>query len=403
MKQYRKSLVVFLAFIIVFELLVILVGDLARPSWSHWSDEWHFQNTIKRFGNEISLYNLKHYEEMSTPLPFLIYALWGRLVGFDLFHLRMFSVIVALLTYVIFHRLLYVYLKDGLKAFWGAAFLAAQPYMIGLSIFVFTDMMAILLLLVTLYAHVKRKALLFGVFMALAILSRQYLAFLTLAAGIYYAVEFAHSRGKQSIRMLLACVISAIPFALLALWWGGPTPANTLQLRYLDYGFVYHAFALSLYICLIVIYLFPLILVSLRRLYTDYRILVAALVGSAYYFIFPVQPTQPTINVDIATVGLFHRLLKATLGGEMLIHSVFYVCFLLAMPVVIHLLVDCYLRLRRRILDRQFYLDLAIISFFFVMPFSYLSWEKYFMPAVPLFVLRAAMAQWQTTGSAEDN
>lgn len=395
MTPYRKSLVLFVVFIIVFELLVILVGDAVRPGWSHWSDEWHFQNTIKRFGHEISLYNLKHYEEMSTPLPFLIYALWGRLVGFELFHLRMLSLIIAILTYVAFHRLLFNTLKDSRKVFWAGAFLVAQPYMIGLSIFVFTDMTAILFMVLTCLAFLKRRPILFGAFMIMAILSRQYIAFLTLAAGIYFLVDYIRVRRRSSLLMLISSVVAVVPYVLLVLWWGGPTPDNTMQYRYLDYGFTFNPHALSLYIGLIWVYGFPLLLYYWRKFYRDYRIWIAAVILSVFYILFPVGPSQPTINVGISTVGLFHRLLKALLLGDIWIQAVFCLSFLMAMPVLLKLARDCYARMRRHVHDMALFLDLGILAFFAVMPFSYLSWEKYLMPLLPLLILRVMLAGWQ--------
>ena len=62
--------------------------------------------------------------------------------------------------------------------------------------------------------------------------------------------------------MLLSSVVSVIPYVLLAIWWGGPTPDNTMQFRYLDYGFTFHAHAFNLYISLVWIYGFPLLLLG---------------------------------------------------------------------------------------------------------------------------------------------
>ncbi len=393
MTSYRKSAALFLVFIVVFQLAVIVVGDIARPDWSHWGDEWHFQNTIKKFGNEISLNNLKHYEEMSTPLPFLAYAMWGRVVGFDLFHLRILSVIIALVTYVLFHRFLFVTLKNNTKAFLGAAFLAVQPYMIGFSIFVYTDMMAILFIILAGLAHFERRPLLMAVAMAMAILSRQYAAFLALAAGLFYLLEYVNSRRTNTLRMLSACVLSIIPFAILFIWWGGPSPDNTMKLHYIDYGFSFHPYVLSLYISVLFVYLLPLIIIHLKRFYGDYRVWLAAVVASAFYPLFPVEPTQPTLNVGITTVGLFHRLLNAVIKNDTGVHVAFYAGFLLAMPVLIYFVRDCYSRLKQKRYDLKLFLDATILLFFAVMPFSYLGWEKYFLPVVPLIILRILLSK----------
>jgi hypothetical protein len=36
-------------------------------------------------------------------------------------------------------------------------------------------------------------------------------------------------------------------------------------------------------------------------------------------------------------------------------------------------------------------MDISILSFFMVMPLSYLAWEKYFLLALPLVLLRVLM------------
>src|SRR5437667_2479703 len=61
------------AFLVGFESLVVLLG-LGRP---YWGDEAHFVQTIRRFADGITLDTLRHYPEMSTPLPFVLYAVWG--------------------------------------------------------------------------------------------------------------------------------------------------------------------------------------------------------------------------------------------------------------------------------------------------------------------------------------
>lgn len=388
MTGYRKSLLAFLAFVILFEGFVIAVGDVRRP---HWGDEWHFQNTIKRFGKEISLDTIKHYEEMSTPLPFIVYALWGRAFGFELHDLRWLSVIIAIITYLIFHRLLFLLLNSRRAVFWGAVFLAAHPYMIGFSIFVYTDMMAVLFLILCCLAHTGRRPVLFGLSMAMAILSRQYMAFLTIAAGLYYLLEYVQSKKAFPLKMLISCLASTVPYWLLVALWGGISPDNSLRAVYLGDELRFQPIILTLYVCLLFAYHFPLLIFFLKDFYSDYKMILASLVCSVFYLIFPVGPTKPSIDVGIPTVGLFHRFLKITLREEILVQVAFYMLFLLALPVLFYVLRDCYVRWRQRRLDIRLLLDLSIISFLAVMPFSYLGWEKYFMPVVPLMILRTLL------------
>lgn len=393
MSRYGKSIALFLAFVIVFQLAVILIGNLVRPDWGHWGDEWHFQNTIKRFGAEISLYNLRHYEEMSTPLPFLAYALWGKLVGFELFHLRILSLIMALLTYVVFHRLLFISIKDDKKVFWGAVLLVIQPYMIGFSIFVYTDMIAVLFLLLAVMWHIRRQPIFLGAYLALAILSRQYMAFLVIAGGLFYLLEYLVVKRKDSLAMLLATVLSVTPYLALAFWWGGFSPDSSMRQRYLGEGLYFHPKVVSLYVSLIFVYLFPLMIYYWRKFYQGLAVWLVALIGSIFYVIFPVGPSKPSVEVGIPTVGVFHRFVRYMLGQSFWEHAVFYVAFVLAVPVLCSLAADLYQRYRQKLFDIKLYLDLAVFAFLAVMPFSYLGWEKYFLPVVPLLILRVLLSR----------
>ena len=106
----------------------------------YWGDEIHFVETINRFGKNMGLNTIKHYNEMSTPLPFMLYALWGRIFGFEIHILRILSVIIAVATYILFHWLLFLIFGNIKVASLTSAFLVLHPYMVGFSVFVFTDM-----------------------------------------------------------------------------------------------------------------------------------------------------------------------------------------------------------------------------------------------------------------------
>ncbi|RKZ24651.1 hypothetical protein DRQ20_06680, partial [bacterium] len=120
-----------LLFLLVYETgLVVFTDFLKRPPWV---DEWHFVPTIKKFCEEISLRTIKNYEEYSTPLPFILYALWGRAFGCELMSLRIFSLIIAFLTYISFYFLCFSLLKNEKLSLALTLFLSLNPYMIGLS------------------------------------------------------------------------------------------------------------------------------------------------------------------------------------------------------------------------------------------------------------------------------
>ena len=93
MLSYRKSLIFVIAFWIGFQLMAVLGIGIDRPPYS---DEQHFCETVVSFGEEITIEKLRTYDEMSTPLQFVLYSLWGRLFGFAMWQLRMLSIIIAL-------------------------------------------------------------------------------------------------------------------------------------------------------------------------------------------------------------------------------------------------------------------------------------------------------------------
>src|SRR5262249_25332232 len=71
-------------------------------------DEPHFVETIIQFGTRpLNLDLLTHYNEMSGPVPFVLYGTWGRVFGFGPPVLRLFSVVVALATYLLWYWFLH--------------------------------------------------------------------------------------------------------------------------------------------------------------------------------------------------------------------------------------------------------------------------------------------------------
>jgi hypothetical protein len=65
----------------------------------------------------------------------------------------------------------------------------------------------------------------------------------------------------------------------------------------------------------------------------------------------------------------------------------------MGLPIVVSLIDDTLARLRRETFDFAFFLGLAILGFLLIMPFSYLAWEKYFLPAMPLSMLWMLLKQ----------
>ena len=63
--------------------------------------------------------------------------------------------------------------------------------------------------------------------------------------------------------------------------------------------------------------------------------------------------------------------------------------------MIAELLLDAVGRWRSDRVDFQLFLDLVVFAFLAVMPWSYLHWEKYLMPLIPVLVLRILLVPFR--------
>jgi len=382
LNAYQKSLLQLLTFLLVFAGAMIVIG-INRP---YWGDEAHFAETIRYFGNEISLNTLKSYNEMSTPLPFVLYALWGKVFGFEIQNLRILSIIIALFTCVSFHYLLFSIFKESIIALATTGFFILNPYIVGLSIFVFTDMLAILFLIICCLAVKNESPALFAIASVFGLLTRQHFAFLTIAAGLYYLFNYQKTRESRAIKMLFSAFLSFLPLLSLFVLWQGPAPVSARKALYMKESLGFHPNSLILYITQFSIYLLPVILFFWKDIYKNKKILITSFIISWLYWVFPIAPSTAAVDANIHTVGLFHKLVRLVLGAQYE-HIFFFIFFFLGLPIVLAMIKDCYQRIKSPYLDFLLFIDLAILTFLLIMPFSYLVWEKYFLPVLPLMAI----------------
>ncbi len=381
MNEYRRALLVFMAVLVVTQGALVYLMDLGRPLYG---DEAHFLDTIHLFGKGLTLHTLKHYPEMITPLSFILYSLWGRVFGFELFILRILSLLIAVATYLLMHRLLFVIFKDSKIAVLTTLFIMLNPYMIGLNCFIYTDMIGILCIVAACLAIYRSNASVFAVSAAAAVWCRQYLIFLTAAALAYHFLRFCVDRQKVWIKMTASGIVSLIPLIFLVFLWKGLGPDNEIRRINLEAGFAFHPSFLTLYICQIFLYLSPIVVVCWQPFYRNIKTLLICFLISPLYWLFPVRPSQVLMDGNIYTVGLFHRTLRRIFDNTFYEDGVFYVLFYLGLVILYYFIRDGIARWKERRLDFLFFLYLSVSMFFLVQPFSYVSWEKYFMPIMPL-------------------
>jgi hypothetical protein len=360
------------------------VASAVTLRWPPWGDEVHYLSTIRLFGQGMSVDLLRTYPQMATPLAFVTYAEWGRLVGFETWQLRLLSPILAMSTCVLLAHALRMLGASTVMVTVGTGIIAANPYFLGLSTFVFTDTPALLMLAVAIVGVVSNRAWVTGAGIAGAVLTRQYLAFLT-PAVIGAVLVSDGASGLWRSRHVLAACLALLPLAWFVWLWGGAlAPVSEMRGVYLTGGGLrYDVHALSLYLAAPGIYLAPLLLWRARE-GVSARALAIGFAMATVTLVFPVAPSAIQTVEGIVTVGFVHRLLLSLLPSA----AVNIVWFLAAGFWLSVMLDRAFMLLTPAPLRR---LDMAtlfpwfgIAGFLLLMPFAYMPWEKY---ALPLFIL----------------
>jgi hypothetical protein len=400
--DWRKLLIVACVIAACEAVLAFFIG-LDRPLRA---DEPHFVKAIIRFGTTpLSFDLLAHYDAMSGPVPFLLYGAWGRVFGFDPQTLRLFSIVIALATYLLLFWFLHSESQNLRLAAMGTACVALHPYMLYLSVFIYTDMLAILCLIAALAAVRRERPVWLAFALCGGVLNRQYLVFATAATGAYYlarvcwnSAELAHRRHKD-FTPFLAVVASALPLVGLCWLWRGLCPDGALKHVYPDQHATFHPSSLVLYISLIALYLAPLLALRWREFFTRRNTIVFAAAACWLYWLFPVAPSRSALMAHTMHVGVLHQTVDRLCGTGFASQCLFFVGFAAGLAVFGELVLDAAQRWRAGRIDYQFFLDLIVFAFLAVMPWSYLHWEKYLMPLVPVLVLRILFVPFREAAS----
>ncbi len=231
----------------------------------------------------------------------------------------------------------------------------------------------------------------------LGLLCKQYFVFITLAALATYAVRFYKTNDKSSFRTMLIIGVSLIPTIALFGLWGGPSPDNQLKSLYLEDGFGFHPSAVSLYLVQLFLYPLPIILYRWRAFYTSRGVLMGSFVLASLYWLFPVRASKPAVAGGVETVGFTHRFLKSLFSEPALIDLSFYILMMLSIPVLFAIGRDLFLRYKMMSFDSTCILHLSVLFFLVIMPFSYLSWEKYFLPLLPGLMILLCLVPYRPT------
>jgi ribosomal protein S18 acetylase RimI-like enzyme len=140
-------------------------------------------------------------------------------------------------------------------------------------------------------------------------------------------------------------------------------------------------------VALLFLFVSPLVLFHWRRFILPPGLHVKLALLSLVYFLYPVRASESTASTGRDTVGLFHRSLVNIFSSELVVHAVFFLCFLAGLHMLALFVKELVAMIRARNAPFQMLLILLVGTFLLVMPFSYQIWEKYSLPLVPVVVL----------------
>ncbi|WP_138479545.1 hypothetical protein [Dyadobacter bucti] len=376
-RKLYTSLFLFVLYVIVFFLKENFTVEL-------YQDEFHYLPTAVFFSHEPipSIDLLKSYNELNTPIPFILGGWVVNIFGENIQYLR-------LLTFGVSFLLLMLFVwnsPDRSKRFWLCLIgLMAFPNYYLCSVYYYTDIFAWVFLLGGIIAYIKRIHWAGLLLFVGAISCRQYmLAFPAAIVGHELLGILRNSSGmKDFVSKLFSdktWVYYAVAFLSIVPWfllWNGPAPAAVMAEQHYDsdkliqYNFGYVMYAS---VCLAVYYVIPEVLITRKlgyfieyprkypRLFVVLLLLIATLIiffpaKQAYnpYFTWPYLGYVDQLFMTLHITGLVKQI-----------------CFGLLMLVTL-----------MRFISPQFNLGSWMFVFnTLLLGKAQLSWDKYSLPVI---------------------
>jgi hypothetical protein len=210
--------------------IAVLKGLTVEIDTFHGSDAALYQlPTIMQFRDGL---DFSDYPSAQTPLFHLVMAGWGKVVGFELWKLRLLNVAISYGAALALLRLLRRSTSLApLAAFALTLAFALSPYFFGASFTLLTDNLAILFALLALervHRYTQDGSMIAfataALSMGAAVLTRQSFLWVALVAGAFLVL-----RERSAARLLGGAALLALalaPLAALAIEWNGLVPPS---------------------------------------------------------------------------------------------------------------------------------------------------------------------------------
>lgn len=369
-------------------IVVIALATIRRPVWG---DERHTVETIQLFGTAHWPQILYNYPEVTPPLFYMIYTAWGSVWGFDLAALRIFSLLIAFAVFIMLYKGAFSFLQNAKTAFITSICLLINPYIFGLSGFVFTDMLTLLFILCAIYFFRKDYFETAAIFAALGMLCRQYVLFIVLAMWVTALVMDMTKKTKRSfLRFSISMAAASLPLLFCMYIWKGFAPPMGVARWIIPSEYLWNPHALVTYIAFAGIYLLPIHLFTWKKSIQKWKLFPEALFCGAIYFVFPVKASLVTLTQTThETVGLAHRAIEIIAGRGVLESIVLYAFTCIGFWMLLVLITQDVAAIKSGNIEKQTVLSFCYYFFLLIMPLSYQVWEKYLV-----LVLWAVAVRW---------
>ncbi len=363
--------------------LLALVAGLNFPLIG--DERYHFQ-TIADFSRALPFPNIGDYQEASGPVPFILWSILGRIIGLEIWKLRLVDVFVACLTVNLFYDLCK---RESLPyPLISALTFLFFPYLYVYSVTIYTtnmtELFAVCVLLFYLQNPATIKDLLQGSFWStLAIGSRQFLLEQPVGLLLYEFSKnsFALKRNllqvvKENYRRWLVVALPVLLILPLFVIWRGVNPQATqanlhLQLVLPQVNFLP---------VLIAFYFLPMIVSpKTASLIRHWRISLAALVLLLpMYFAFPLVYHEYSGVTGVIVHGL--NIIGERFGSwaETLPK---FALWLAGLVIILAEVLDFpYQENKKKLLS-------FCLTFLVIILFVPVVWERYYVSIIPYVIL----------------
>jgi len=359
--------------LILYFIIFNLLGKLSFPIRK---DETRYWPTSLKFSKDWvpSVDLLKNYDELNTPLSFIIFGTVEHIFQGGIFAGRLLNLIVslAILCIIVFMG---VFIGEGRnrKYLFSVIGVLVYPYFIGCSTHLYTDIIAAFFVLIGLVSYLNHLNWMSCLFFVLAISSRQYMLAFPLGIFIFETLNLIRAKSTNLIKPIiirsLYQLIACLSIVAWVLFWGNFGPVLEVARQNISTLPLFKLFPEhSLYFLSCLGFYFVIPEFILLRRHTTIMILFnkkTILVSISLFILFLLFPPYQNVNYNIPTMGYMDKLFRM-FGGDFFRMTLFYILALIA----------C---LRFFAINLE---SLLVLSNALMMLKSHVAWDKYLLPLI---------------------